>query len=153
MLNAVSSRQSGQIIVKKFPERPQSGVERFILKTTVVLVCPSTGFERVSESVIPSQWPTRWFDLEPTFPAFPSPHRSPNPKFISLQSTKLTYPNHAQFDPSASRGGDGGACLPGWHVVRSLGIGPQLGGRLRCNAKQAVRPIDQLAISDGPHYQ
>ena len=37
MLNAVSSRQSGQIIVEKFPERPQSGliVERFIVKTTV----------------------------------------------------------------------------------------------------------------------
>ena len=37
MLNAVSSRQSGQIIVEKFPESPQSGliVERFIVKTTV----------------------------------------------------------------------------------------------------------------------
>ena len=42
MLNAVSSRQSGQIIVEKFPESPQSGliVERFIVKTTVEYATP-----------------------------------------------------------------------------------------------------------------
>ena len=54
MLNAVSSCQSGQIIVEKFPERPQSGliVERFIVKTTVVAMADdSTCKDRSTSSL------------------------------------------------------------------------------------------------------